>query len=247
VPIVPLRNRPRLGCEGESELADIYRIQNQINGFLFLLALAGYFGAHRQRWAVGLKIMEDERPGSRSSRSTSRSTSCGRARTPTRSSASSKQTDLDGYIKAIEQKVLHIAVTSRTPRHYLIQEGQSPSGDAIKSPSPASSRRSSASSGRSARASRKSCDRAHDGRQGNPSVDSEVVWADADTESEAVITDAVVKQFEAGLIPWEAALEKLGYTQTQITRYSGMRAQDALMRRMLEPDVKNPGGGGEGS
>jgi hypothetical protein len=71
VPIIPLRNRPRILDEGESELADVFHVQNQINGFLFLLALAGYFGAHKQRWAVGLKIMEDEN-GRPSSRSTSR-------------------------------------------------------------------------------------------------------------------------------------------------------------------------------
>jgi hypothetical protein len=93
VPIVPLRNRPRLLLEGESELADVFRIQNQINGFLFLQALAGYFGAHKQRWAVGLTIMEDE-PASRSSRSTSTSESSGsqsRARTARRSSSASSR------------------------------------------------------------------------------------------------------------------------------------------------------------
>src|SRR6185312_6017635 len=63
IPIVPLRNRPRLLCEGESELNSVYRVQNQINGFLFLLALAGYFGAHKQRWAIGLKLMVDDRTG----------------------------------------------------------------------------------------------------------------------------------------------------------------------------------------
>jgi hypothetical protein len=248
VSIVPLRNRPRLGCEGESELSDIYRIQNQINGFLFLLALAGYFGAHRQRWAVGLTIMEDKTTGKPVEPFDVAIDKLWASENKDVEFGEFSQTDLDGYIKAIEQKVLHIAVTSRTPRHYLIQEGQSPSGDAIKS----------AETGLVRKAERKqrpfgegleevmSIARMMAGK-GNPSVDSEVVWADADTESEAVITDATVKQFEAGLIPWEAALEKLGYTQTQITRYSGMRAQDALMRRMLEPDVKNPGGGGEGS
>lgn len=60
VPIIPLRNRGRLLKEGESEIKDSIHIQRQINSFLFLLALAGYFGAHRQRWAIGLELMEDE-------------------------------------------------------------------------------------------------------------------------------------------------------------------------------------------
>ena len=34
---------------------------------------------------------------------------------------------------AIEEDVQHIAVQTRTPRHYFLQQGQAPSGDAIKS------------------------------------------------------------------------------------------------------------------
>jgi hypothetical protein len=237
VPIIPIRNRPRVLCEGESEIADLYRIQNQINGFLFLLALGGYFGAHKQRWAVGLTIMEDE--------------TTGQPREPfdvdigklwvasagedggTVQFGEFSQTDLTGYLKAIEQKVLHIAVISRTPRHYLFQEGQSPSGDAIKS----------AESGLVKKVEKKQrpfgegleevmrLARRFAGAQDTP-VDSEIVWADAQTESESAITDAVIKQYEAELIPWAAALEKLGYTQTQIARFASMRQQDALQREV---------------
>jgi len=63
-----------------------------------------------------------------------------------------------------------------------------------------------------------------------PPVDSEIVWADPRTESPGVLTDAVIKQYAGGLIPWEAALEKLGYSQTQIQRFSKMRLSDALMK-----------------
>ena len=71
-------------------------------------------------------------------------------------------------------------------------------------------------------------------------VDSEIVWADPQTESAATITDAAIKQFAGGLIPWEAALEKLGYTQTQIRRFSTMRAGDALLRELLNPQQATP-------
>lgn len=240
VPIVPLRNRPRLLCEGESELIDVFRIQNGINGFLFLLALAGYFGAHKQRWAVGMTLMVDHK---------------GKPIEPfdiaidrliTHENAEAKfgefsATDLTGYIKAIEQKVLHIAVTTRTPRHYLIQEGQSPSGDAIQS----------AESGLVKKVERKQrpfgegleeaigLARRFAGESDTP-VDSEIVWADAATESPAVITDAVIKQFAGGLIPWEAALEKLGATQTEIQRYSAMRLSDALLQGIANPPPPVP-------
>jgi len=66
-------------------------------------------------------------------------------------------------------------------------------------------------------------------------VDSEVVWADAQTDSMAVVTDAVMKQFAAGLIPLEAAQELLGFSQTQISRFASMQAADMLMRQLLTP------------
>jgi hypothetical protein len=242
VPIVPLRNRPRLLCEGESELADVYRVQNQINGFLFLLALAGYFGAHRQRWAVGLTLMEDTTTGkpvepfdvSIEKLWVSEDATDGNGGQVRFGEFS--QTDLAPYVKAIEQKVLHIAVTTRTPRHYLIQEGQSPSGDAIRS----------AESGLVKKTERKQrpfgegleeairLARSFAGEPDAP-VDSEIVWADPSTPTIAETTDAVIKQFSGGLIPWEAALETLGYTQTQIQRFAGMRASDALMQQILNP------------
>lgn len=237
VPIVALRNRPRLLCEGESELSDIYRIQNQINGFVFLLALAGYFGAHKQRWAVGLTLMEDPKTGKPVEPFNIAIDKMLTHEDPNVKFGEFSATDLDGYIKSIEQKVLHIAVTSRTPRHYLIQSGQSPSGDAIQS----------AESGLVKKAERKQgpfgegleeamgLARKIAGKTDSP-VDSEIVWADAQTESVATITDAVLKQFTGGLIPWEAALEKLGYSQTQIARFAAMRANDALFGDLTEPE-----------
>lgn len=236
VPIVPLRNRPRLLVEGESEIADVYRIQNGINSFLFLLALAGYFGAHRQRWATGIPIMTDEVTGKDKEPFDAAIDKLWASENPDSKFGDFDQTDLEPYIKAIEQKVLHIAVTTRTPRHYLIQEGQSPSGDAIKS----------AESGLVKKVERKQrpfgegleetmrLARMFAG-ESQPPVDSEIVWADAATESQAVVTDAIIKQFSEGLIPWEAALEGLGYSQTQIARFAGMRAQDALLKEILAP------------
>jgi len=235
VNVIPLRNRPRILVEGESELADVYRIQNGINGFLFLLALAGYMGAHKQRWAVGLTIMEDEN---------------GRPKEPfdvdvgklwVSENAEVKfgefsQTDLTGYIKAIEQKVTHIAVTTRMPKHYLLPEGQEPSGDALRA----------AEAGLVKKVERKQrpfgegleeairLARRFAGEPDSP-VDSEVVWADAQTDSMAVVADATIKIFAAGLIPLEAAQSLLGFSQTEISRFAAMQAGDMLLRQLMAP------------
>lgn len=235
VPIIPLRNRPRLLTEGTSEIDGPKPIQKRINSKLFLLALAGYFGAHRQRWAVNLALMEDdegnpvepfdvavdklwqvdppEEPGA-----------------PEVKFGEFDATPLDGYIKAIEQDVLHISVTTRTPRHYLIESGQAPSGDSIRS----------AESGLTKKAARKCRTWGEDIEEamriargftdaGPTPIDSEVVWASTEIQSEAERTDATIKQFQAGLIPYEAALEKLGYSQTEIRRFSADRLKDRLL------------------
>lgn len=217
VPIVPLRNRPRPLMEGQSEIADVFQIQNQINGFLFLLALSGYFGAHKQRWATGMPMMEDSQgkpivplAGADTIWATDN---------PNTKFGEFSQTDLAGYISAIEQKILHIAVTTRTPRHYLIEQGQSPSGDAIKS----------AESGLVKKAERKKrpfgegleeairLARRFAGEEDAP-VDSEIVWADSEIRTEAEITDAAIKKLQVGLITRQQALEDVGYSQTQIAR-----------------------------
>jgi hypothetical protein len=217
VPIIPLRNRPRLLREGESEISDMTPLQNQINGFLFLLALAGYFGAHKQRWASGIKIAEDANGNPKEL--LSGVDTLWQNENPEGRFGEFSQTDLDGYMKAIDQKVMHIAVTSRTPRHYLEQEDQSPSGDAIES----------AESGLIKKVGRKMrpfgegfeetlrVARLFAGLGESPS-DSEVVWADPATESVASTTDAVIKRYQLGIIDRWQALEDLGYSQTQIER-----------------------------
>jgi len=218
VPVVPIRNRPRLLVEGESELSDVFRIQNQINGFLFLLALAGYFGAHRQRWAVGLKIMEDT-SGKLVEPFDVAIDTLWQAEDPAVKFGEFEQTLLEGYLKSIEQKVEHVAVTTRTPKHYLMPAGQEPSGDAIKS----------AESGLIKKVLRKQTifgegleetmrlARMFAG-EGESPVDSEIVWADPEIRTEAEHVDAAAKKVSLGLIDRWQALEDMGYTQTQIAR-----------------------------
>jgi hypothetical protein len=217
VPIVPLRNRPRLLVEGESELNDVFRIQNQINGFLFLLALAGYFGAHRQRWMTGVSLYDAENKPL-DTFNVAIDTLWG-DENPNAKFGDFEQTDLAGYISAIEQKVVHLAVTSRTPKHYLLPEGQEPSGDAIKS----------AEAGLVKKVERKQRPfgegleealRLARLFQGEPDAppDSEIVWADPQIRTEAEVTDAAIKKFQARLTTWEQACQDIGYSPQTIAR-----------------------------
>jgi hypothetical protein len=245
VPIIPLRNRPRLACEGESEIADAYFIQQGINGFLFLLGLAGYFGAHRQRWMTGVKMMTDEATEKEMEPFDVAIDRILQSEDPNATFGEFGQTDLAGYIKAIEQKVQHVAITTRTPKHYLLPEGQEPSGDAI----------AASESGLVKKVERKQrpfgeafeetlrLARRFANLPATP-PDSEIVWADPQTLSPAVTTDAAIKRYAAGLVPWAATLEDLGYTPTQIERFQSMRLQDALLNSLTQPSeglAPNPG------
>lgn len=248
VPIIPMRNRPRLLCEGESELLDHLRIQNQVNAFIFLMALAGYFGAHRQRWAVGIKMEVDEKTGELKEPFDTAIDKVWASENPEVKFGDFAQTDLTQYQRSIEQKVEHLAMVSRTPKHYMIANGQEPSGDAIKS----------AESGLVKKVIGKQEDfadgleemlrvaRLFQGASDLP-VDSEVVWADPAVESEAVRADATIKKYSAGLIPKEQALEDLGYSQTQISRMAAQEAAARLMNEIAAPAPSATPGGPPGA
>lgn len=236
VPIVPLRNRGRTLIEGESEISDLVQIQNQINGFNFLLALAGYFGAHRQRWATGIKLEMDEARGELKEPFDAAIDKLWATEDPAARMGDFQQTDMGGYLDSIHQKIEHLAINSRTPRHYFTASGQEPSGDAIKSAESGLVRkveRKQSSLGESLEEVMQLARKVSDM---DTSVDSEVVWADPATESEAVRADATIKKFAAGLIPKEQALEDLGYSQTAISRMLAMEAAEKLLNQLAAPD-----------
>ena len=65
-----------------------------------------------------------------------------------------------------------------------------------------------------------------DGRDLNVIDDVRVLWADAATRSVAQEADAVVKLYQAGLLPTSFALSKLGYSDDEITEIRSARTQD---------------------
>lgn len=238
VPIVPLYNLPHIEFDGVSELADLTPIQDRINEMLFNEALAAWFAAYKQKWATGLEIPVDEETGEpiepfNSAVDRLLATSNDKAKF-----GEFGATDLTNYIKSIESKIQMLSTVSRTPRHYLFQQGQSPSGDALRS----------AETGLVAKVKRKM---RHFGEgieevmrlarmyAGYPEAppDSEVVWRDPEYQSQGQLTDALVKQIQTGLVTRSMALERLGYSQTEIRRMDEERSRDAF-RRAIERDIQ---------
>jgi hypothetical protein len=229
IPIVPLVNRASTtGHAGESELDDVYLSQDRINEMLFNRALAAWTSAYRQKWATGLEIPVDEEgePVEQFQAAVDRFWS---SEDPATRFGSFEATDLGQFIDAIEQDVKHIAVQTRTPRHYLVESGQTPSGDSIKS----------AESGLVAKvldrqpyfgrsfAEVARLRRVMLGEMDPPRV--EAIWGDPEFRTLAELTDATIKQLVAGIIPVRVAQERLGFSPTEIERMATMLAAEKLI------------------
>jgi hypothetical protein len=243
IPIVPLVNRASTtGHSGESEIDDVYLSQDRINEMLFNRALAAWTSAYRQKWATGLEIPVDDdgNPVEQFQAAVDRFWS---SEDPNTKFGSFDATELKQFIEAIEEDVKHIAVQTRTPRHYLVESGQTPSGDSIKS----------AESGLVAKVHDKQpyfgrsfaeVARLRSVMRGDPARPPvEVIWADAEFRTLAELTDAVIKQKAAGLIPTRVAQEKLGFSPTEIDRMDALFAQEGIVAEaaaMVQPGPEVP-------
>jgi hypothetical protein len=63
---------------------------------------------------------------------------------------------------------------------------------------------------------------------------AETIWANTESRSQAQVTDAVSKEVAMGL-PFEAALEKLGYSPQAVDRILAMREAEALTAEAFGP------------
>lgn len=240
VPVVEIRNRPRVNGATSSDLRQVIPSQDRINKLLFDLMLASELASFRQRWVTGLDIPVDEETKQPLEPFKAAIDRLWVSENPDSKFGDFDPTPLEPYIASIEQAVLHIAVQTRTPRHYLIEQGQSPSGDAIKS----------AETGLVKKVTRKQrffgedweevmrIARRFDGAA-DAAVDAEIVWADPESRGEGELVDAAVKKNQLG-VPWRQVMEDLGYSQTQIARFSAMRMQDALREFMQRPQPEEP-------
>jgi hypothetical protein len=231
VPVVKLSNRKRLQGNGLgprhdrpfSELHPIIPIQDAITKISADAIVASEFAAYPQRIITGLEFSEDKN---------------GDAVSPIQSAIDRmillegdginfgqfSAADLNNYVNMINMLVQHISTISRVPPHYfLINGGQSPSGESIQS----------AEAGLVAKARERML---HFGEgweevmrlafkvKNDPRADAfnaEVIWRDPERKSLAVATDSAVKLVQARIISSRQAAEDLGYSPTLIERMGG--------------------------
>lgn len=226
VPISVLPNKPRLMGSPESEIHNVIPMQDAANKFLLDLLLASEFAAFQQRWATGVEVPKNPLTGEDMPFAVGPGSMLRSKNNDAKFGAFAEMTG-DVHIKAITTVVQHIASQTRTPPHYFYLSGHFPSGEAIKS----------AETGLVAKVRDKMVilgegleDSARMafgvvGDKRAKEVASETIWRDPESRTEAEHVDATVKRIALG-VPLRQLQEDVGYTESQIARFSKMRQEE---------------------
>ena len=234
IPIVPLVNRPRRDGTGRSELTAVVGNQNAINKLRFDALVASEFVAFPQRYALNIDVPIDPDTGRDLApfkpgvdmlwtvrRPTPEEAATYGDKVPVPTLGQFPQGDLSPYISLINQEVGEMASNGRTPYHYLLSMPTSvpPSGESLKASEARLVKKVVRQSVHFGEGWEETMRLALilDGQSAKARTDGETIWADPETRNEASRVDAIVKQVSIGL-PFEFALEEMGYSQTQITR-----------------------------
>jgi len=124
IPVFHLRRDRR---KVQSELSSVLTTQDAVNKLLSDMMVAAEFGAFRQRYVIAqaepgrLRNAPNEIWAIPGGDGSGQPTSVGEF----------EQTDLAGYLTAIDKLAAAIAIITRTPKHYMFAQGGDPSGDAL--------------------------------------------------------------------------------------------------------------------
>ena len=240
VPVIPLTNRPRRDGSGRSEIASIMGNQNAINKLRFDALVASEFVAFPQRWATNIDIPEDPDTGKPVAPFRPGVDQVWIVRRPTPDEAAEygdKVPDpafgqftaggLEGYFKSIDSELGLMVAASATPYYYLFGSPTSvpPTGESIKSSEAALVKKIAAQELHFGEGWEETMRLAliAANQTAKARTDGEVIWTDAETRNEGARTDSILKQYQAGLLPAEFALEELGYSPQAIARIQAMK------------------------
>lgn len=229
VPVVEFRNSDRLLDEGVSELRDIAPLQDSLNKLLADLMVGSEYYARPRRWATGIELEEDEDGEAENPYPEGNRMMISEA--PDAKFGQLAAADLNSYDTAIRTIVSQIMAVSSLPGHYVgMTANQPPNADGLRAAEASLTARVEQRQHTFGRSWEKVAGLAHAIRTNTDPLAAEitVTWADPATRSVAQEADAVVKLFTAGLLPATAALERLGYTEDQISRIRSARRTEAL-------------------
>ena len=232
-----VRDRVPVRLDGRSEIAAVMSNQDAINKYR---ADASWRPSSRRSGSAGRSASTSPstpRPADPSSPSSRPWTGCGRSRgrtprTPTSVPAGGRVRGHGPvpYKLMIETEVGHISSISRIPYHFFLGQPQAipPSGESLKSSEAGLVRkvgRIALHLGEGWEEVMRLCLLAMGDARGRIRS-AETIWRDPETQNEAVRTDAVLKQFQAGVIDLESAQEQLGYSPEQVRQMRERRAAE---------------------
>ncbi len=246
VPVVNLRNSDRLLDDyGASEIDDVVPLVDALNKSLADMMVTSEFVGRPRRWATGIELAEQpvldddgnpvlDEAGEPVTVEVNPIPEGNRAMISEAPEAKFGQlaaADLAGYEASVRVLLGQIMAVSTLPAHYVgIFTDNPASADAMRAAEASLTARAEARQatfGRAWEQVARLMVAVRDGTDPN-SVTVRVQWADAATRSVAQEADAVVKLYQAGLLPAPYALAKLGYPDDEIAAIRTARRADAL-------------------
>lgn len=239
VPVVRLRNGDRLLDDGVSEIEDLKPLVDALNKLLVDMMVTSEYVGRPRRWATGIEleeedVLDDDGQPTGDTEAVNPIPEGDRAMISENAEAKFGQLEganLDGYQSAVDVLLGQIMAVSALPAHYIGQLSDTPaSADALRAAEASLTARAEARQaafGRSWEDVARLIVGVRDGRDPQM-VDVRVTWADAATRSIAQEADAVVKLFQAGLLPASYALKRLGYSDTEVAEIAAARRGDQL-------------------
>nr|WP_109558737.1 phage portal protein [Mycobacteroides abscessus] len=247
VPVVNLRNTDRIvGDWGSSEIDDLKPLVDALNKSLADMMVTSEYVGRPRRWATGIELTEEpvldddgepvlDDDGQPVMTETNPIPEGHRAMISEANEAKFGQlqaADLSGYENSVNVLLGQIMAVSTLPAHYVGVFTDNPaSADALRAAEASLTARAEARQatfGRAWEQVAKLMLAVRDGTDPNKIDDVRVQWADAATRSVAQEADAVVKLYQAGLLPTSYALGKLGYSPDEITKIRAAKRAESL-------------------
>ena len=231
VPVVAIRNSDRILDErGCSEVDDLMPLVDGLNKSLVDLMVTSEYVGRPRRWATGIELVEEpvlDEEGNETGETVETNPNPEGARAMISENDAAKfgqlaAADLAGYEASVRVILGQIMAVSTLPSHYVgIFTDNPASADALRAAEASLTARAEARQaafGRGWEQVGRLMIAVRDGRDPTLINDIRVQWADAATRSIAQEADAVVKLYQAGLLPAAYALTKLGYSDDEIAK-----------------------------
>ncbi|MFD6025694.1 phage portal protein [Streptomyces griseoluteus] len=232
VPMVELRNRPRLTDDPTPEHKQVIPIQGALNKLIADMLTASEAGAFPARWGTGIDLPKDPRTGQEIDDPELWRLAVNkmlRASNPGARFGNFEAADLSNFVAGITLLTEHVSALSRTPPTYFMGKVQNVSADGL---TVADSALASKCRDKTLflgedweEAVRLAFLVKGDKQRGNNPL-AETIWRDVEYRTEAQHIDAVLKKKTLG-VPWRQLMEDAGYTPTQIDRMERMLEEDA--------------------